>query len=54
MAQELRALALAEDLGSTPSIHIMAHSHLPNPVPGDSARHIVGAHTYMQAIHSYT
>ena len=34
MARQLSA-ALAENWGVIPSTHMMAHDHLPTPVPGD-------------------
>jgi hypothetical protein len=37
MAQELRILVtLAEDLGSVPSVHMVAHKHLCNSSPRGS------------------
>ena len=60
MTQWIRALA-TEDPGLAPRTHVVAHNSVtPVPValllPSDlcDTKHTCGAHTYMQAKHSYT
>ena len=56
VAQQLRALALKEDLGSIPSMDTVTHNHLERHtllLASMNIRHIHGAHTNMQTKHAH-